>query len=284
MSGEGWAEAFLEMMSVERAAAANTLRAYGRDLEDAAGFLAARGLTLASAEAPDVEAYFAELGRRGLSPATASRRRAALRQFYRFVLGEGWRADDPSRRVDAPRRGRPLPRVLSRPEAAALIAATPLGEVVANWSYDIDPLSRLASGRVALIGDAAFLGRVSALVNLYAIDPHDPEVGRDLNRSRRQMAQVWLDVQADQLESLYRTPFGQLTDNLIASDFAKDPLGIDDITMRHQLAQVASDLRDPHALNALMAALLYYPIKQVKLPATKDLLPPWLSQSLSHAS
>ena len=78
MSGEGWAEAFLEMMSVERAAAANTLRAYGRDLEDAAGFLASRGLTLASAEALDVEAYFAELGRRGLSPATASRRRAAL--------------------------------------------------------------------------------------------------------------------------------------------------------------------------------------------------------------
>jgi 2-polyprenyl-6-methoxyphenol hydroxylase-like FAD-dependent oxidoreductase len=27
--------------------------------------------------------------------------------------------------------------------------------VVANWSYDIDPLPRLAVGRVALIGDAA---------------------------------------------------------------------------------------------------------------------------------
>ena len=58
MSGEGWAEAFLEMMSVERAAAANTLRAYGRDLEDASAFLASRGLTLASAGAEDVEAYF----------------------------------------------------------------------------------------------------------------------------------------------------------------------------------------------------------------------------------
>jgi 2-polyprenyl-6-methoxyphenol hydroxylase-like FAD-dependent oxidoreductase len=44
---------------------------------------------------------------------------------------------------------------LSDPAAAALIAATPLGEVVANWSYDIDPLPRLAAGRVALIGDAA---------------------------------------------------------------------------------------------------------------------------------
>jgi integrase/recombinase XerD len=46
-----------------------------------------------------------------------------VRQFYRFVLGEGWRKDDPSRRVDAPKKGRPLPKVLSRAEVEALIAA-----------------------------------------------------------------------------------------------------------------------------------------------------------------
>ena len=33
--GGEWAEAFLEMMAVERAAARNTLTAYGRDLRDA---------------------------------------------------------------------------------------------------------------------------------------------------------------------------------------------------------------------------------------------------------
>jgi integrase/recombinase XerD len=123
MSGPAWAEAFLEMMAVERAAARNTLTAYGKDLEDASGFLAGRGRDLASATAEDVEAYFAALGARGLSPSTAARRRAAMRQFYRFVLGEGWRQDDPSRRVDAPKKGRPLPKVLSREEVSALIAA-----------------------------------------------------------------------------------------------------------------------------------------------------------------
>ena len=48
--GPAWAEAFLEMMAVERAAAKNTLAAYGRDLADAAGFLAglARGLPVAT--------------------------------------------------------------------------------------------------------------------------------------------------------------------------------------------------------------------------------------------
>jgi integrase/recombinase XerD len=39
------------------------------------------------------------------------------------VLGEGWRTDDPSRRVEAPRQGRPLPKVLSRDEVERLIAA-----------------------------------------------------------------------------------------------------------------------------------------------------------------
>ena len=122
-SGPAWAEAFLEMMAVERAAAKNTLAAYTRDLADAAGFLAGRGRDLASAAAEDIEAYFNDVGLRGLAPATAARRRAAVRQFYRFVLGEGWRTDDPSRRVEAPKKGRSLPKVLSREEMDALIAA-----------------------------------------------------------------------------------------------------------------------------------------------------------------
>ena len=123
MSAAGWTEAFLEMMAVERSAARNTITAYSKDLEDASGFLASRGRSLVDASLEDVEAYFGDLAARELSPATAARRRAAVRQFYRFVLGEGWRADDPSRRVDAPRKGRPLPKVLSRGEVDRLIAA-----------------------------------------------------------------------------------------------------------------------------------------------------------------
>jgi integrase/recombinase XerD len=119
----GWVEAFLEMMAVERSAARNTLTAYEKDLADACAFLSGRGRSLDDAGAEDVEAWFASLSARGLSPATASRRRAAVRQFYRFALTEGWRKDDPSRRVDAPKKGRSLPKVLAREEVEGLIAA-----------------------------------------------------------------------------------------------------------------------------------------------------------------
>jgi integrase/recombinase XerD len=122
-TASGWVEAFLEMMAVERAAAKNTLTAYAKDLSDTQEFLRARQLDLAGAAAEDIEAYFSALSDRGLSPATAARRRASVRQFYRFVLGEGWREDDPSRRVDSPKQGRPLPKVLSRGEVDRIIAA-----------------------------------------------------------------------------------------------------------------------------------------------------------------
>ena len=67
-----WTDAFLEMMAVERAAANNTLTAYGKDLADAGGFLAKHGVSLADASADEVEAYFADLGARGMAAATAA--------------------------------------------------------------------------------------------------------------------------------------------------------------------------------------------------------------------
>ncbi|NEX92307.1 site-specific tyrosine recombinase XerD [Caulobacter sp. 17J65-9] len=115
-------EAFLEMMAVERNASPHTLAAYERDLADAEGFLADRG-GLEKAGTEDVEAWYRDLDHRGLSAATAARRRSAVRQFYRFCLGEGWRQDDPSRRLEAPKQGRPLPKVLTREEVDGLIAA-----------------------------------------------------------------------------------------------------------------------------------------------------------------
>ena len=113
-------EAFLEMLAAERGAAKLTLAAYRRDLADAAAFL---GGALETASSEDLRGYFGRLARAGFSARTAARRLSALRQFFRFLLAEGWRPDDPTSVLDAPRLGRALPKLVSENEAGALIAA-----------------------------------------------------------------------------------------------------------------------------------------------------------------
>ena len=51
------------------------------------------------------------------------RRLSALRQLFKFLIGEGMRADDPTATLDGPRRGRSLPKLLSEAEIDALITA-----------------------------------------------------------------------------------------------------------------------------------------------------------------
>lgn len=112
---------FLDMQAVERGGGRNTLDAYRRDLDDFSVFLAGRGLALADAATDDIRAYLAELSGRGLATATVARRLSALRQFFRFLFAEGHRGDDPAAVLDGPKRGRPLPKVLSVDEVTRLI-------------------------------------------------------------------------------------------------------------------------------------------------------------------
>jgi len=115
-------EAFLEMLSAERGAAANTLAAYGRDLTGFREFLARRKLGLKEADAETIRRYLEGLASAGLSAATAARHLSAIRQFYRFLLSDGLRQEDPSNTIEGPRRRRPLPKLLSEDEVDRLLA------------------------------------------------------------------------------------------------------------------------------------------------------------------
>jgi integrase/recombinase XerD len=119
---------FLEMLSAERGAAPNTLEAYERDLKAFAAFLAKRGGSPESAGVADIRAYLGRLARAGMAPRTAARRLSALRQFYRFLLAEGLRDDDPTAGVDSPRQGRVLPKILSEAEVGLLLDRAQAGE------------------------------------------------------------------------------------------------------------------------------------------------------------
>ena len=114
-------ESFLDMMRAERGASINTLSAYRRDLLDFHGWLAGRGKDAKRAARDDVRAYLAKLAEAGIAGSSQARRLSALRQFFGFLYSDGIRSDDPTVAIDAPKRGRPLPKILSREDMELLI-------------------------------------------------------------------------------------------------------------------------------------------------------------------
>jgi integrase/recombinase XerD len=115
-------DSFLEMMSAERGAGPNTLQAYRRDLEQYGLFLARKGLMAADATTGDIRAWLAHVKASGHAGSTQARRLSAVRQFHRFLYGEGIATADPAAIIEAPRRARPLPKTLSLAEVDRLIA------------------------------------------------------------------------------------------------------------------------------------------------------------------
>ncbi len=109
------------MLAAERGAAANTLEAYRRDLEHFDAFTAGRAGSPEAAGATEIRDYLAAIDRQGLAPRSVARRLSALRQFYRFLLSEGWRRDDPTTAIDSPRQGRALPKTLSEADVDRLL-------------------------------------------------------------------------------------------------------------------------------------------------------------------
>ncbi len=116
-------EAFLEMLAAERGAARLTIAAYRGDLGHLARFLVARKATLEAADEASLHAYLAAATTAQLAPRSLARRISAIRQFYKFLLVDGRREDDPTIGLDTPRLGRPLPKLLSEAEIVVLLAA-----------------------------------------------------------------------------------------------------------------------------------------------------------------
>jgi len=112
---------FLDMLTAEKGVAAHTLEAYTRDLADFLAVLAAKGKNARTAAPDHVRAYLAGLARKGLAPTSRARKLSSIRQFFRFLLGEGLRKDDPCAAIDSPRLGRPLPKILSLAEVETLL-------------------------------------------------------------------------------------------------------------------------------------------------------------------
>ncbi len=114
-------ERFLEAKSAERAAARNTLLAYGRDLIDYTGVLRAEKHDELSATRAQIEDYLSDLQGQGMSQSTRARRLSAIKQYHLFLFEEGLREDNPAARITGPKKPKSLPATLSEGEVTALI-------------------------------------------------------------------------------------------------------------------------------------------------------------------
>jgi len=119
-----WLEGFRDFLSLEAGHSPNTVEAYLRDLRRMGEFAFSRGVRdPGRVGRPLLRDFVYLLKDLGLSAATIRREVSAIRTYYGFLVGEGRVAEDPSDRLETPRRGRTLPDTLSVREVEALIAA-----------------------------------------------------------------------------------------------------------------------------------------------------------------
>jgi integrase/recombinase XerD len=125
-------EEFRDYLSLELGRSVNTGEAYLRDLRRLADFAISRGVREPGRVTRHLLRDFVYLLKDlGLSAATLRRQVSAVRTYFGFLLGEGLVRDDPSDRMETPRRGRVLPEALSLRDIEALLSAPHLEQPLA---------------------------------------------------------------------------------------------------------------------------------------------------------
>jgi len=114
---------FLGYLDVERGSSANTIEAYGRDLERYVAYLDERG-----AEDPEdvttaiVEGYVEELSGMGFAASSVKRSVSAIKSFHRFMVADGICVAHPTADLSLPKLGLHLPDVLDVAQVERLLA------------------------------------------------------------------------------------------------------------------------------------------------------------------
>ena len=115
---------FCDMLWMENGLSKNTLSSYMSDLSGLALWL--KGRTddyLLGASREDLLAYLSNRVSKGASPRTTARLLSTIRRFYQYQVREKQVQQDPSALIDAPKLGRPLPKILTEQEVESLLQA-----------------------------------------------------------------------------------------------------------------------------------------------------------------
>ena len=118
---------FIDSLWLEDGLSDNTLLAYRRDLTGFSDWLEKhKHLNISEvnqAERENIQLYLAYRVQNGASPRSAARLLSTLRRYYRNQIRDGKRKEDPTRDIDSPRIGRPLPDTLSEQQVINLLDA-----------------------------------------------------------------------------------------------------------------------------------------------------------------
>jgi integrase/recombinase XerD len=127
-----WIEGFRDFLALESGHSANTVESYLRDLRRLGEFARSRGVRdpaeLTRRQLRDFVYLLKDLG---LSAASIRRAVSAIRTYFGFLAGEGRIVEDPSDRLESPRRGRILPATLTVGEVESLLAAVQVEQPLA---------------------------------------------------------------------------------------------------------------------------------------------------------
>ncbi len=113
---------FLNYLSVEKGVAANTLKAYERDLNSYLQFIAVRGIEdIDNLKRLDIIDFLSFLKKSGYSPSTISRKLAAIKSFHKFTVREGFVSKLPTSELHSPKLIKRLPIVLTVEEVTRIL-------------------------------------------------------------------------------------------------------------------------------------------------------------------
>ena len=115
---------YIDAVWLERGLSRNTLDAYRRDLEGFARFLSndgQRDSDLLAVTMFELSQLMQNLASRSVSPRSQARMVSSLKGFYRYCLRENLIANDPTLRLEPPKLGRPLPKVISEEQVDRLL-------------------------------------------------------------------------------------------------------------------------------------------------------------------
>ncbi len=162
--------AFESHLALERGRSGHTCRAYRGDVAGLLDFTVRQGLEPEGIDLALLRSWLAEMHAAGLSRSTLARRAASARTFTRWLARTGRAGEDAGIRLRSPKTGRPLPGVLRRDQAAAMLDRAarllegPLAPDVAAAGAGGEPASPTEAAATAL--DRAMARRDLAMLEL----------------------------------------------------------------------------------------------------------------------